>query len=184
LSLSSLRFDRLHAILLLFLLAGVLLVYNFWPRPAPEQGVSVPAVVAPEAKKSQTVAVPVKAVQVFPKKLKTALNLPASVVASKTEQVVSAAKIRPDDHPHTVTTTIDTSTGIARSYDRVDALPWMAPDTHGAVALLAGFKDGKQIERLTLTQSLLDIKALRLQADATLDSDRQWFAGAGIAWRW
>jgi hypothetical protein len=165
--------------------AALALVFWLTPTPAPV-GVSLPAQPAAEVKAMPTTAVAIKTrvVHVYPPRVKSALNLPAETVADDARQVISTAKVPADDRPHTVTTTIDLESGQAQSFIRPDSLPWLAAETRGEAGISYGIKNGEPAARISLRQNLIQIKAVRLGATATLDQDGDWYAGLGAFYRW
>lgn len=159
--------------------AGAVVHYLKSPAEA-----SKPAEVATDVKGEIKRSAAIKSVRVYRPAVKRSLNLPASILADPSEQVVAAAKVPADDRSHTVTTTINTDTGEAQAFDRRDPLPWLALDTRGEIGLAYGYKRSEQVARLSLRQDLVQIKALHLGAQANMDSDGEWFAGIGVWYRW
>ncbi len=83
-----------------------------------------------------------------------------------------------------MTTVLDASTGKFETYDRAEPLPWLAVSTKSQVGMYYGLKRGEHVIRLEGQQELLQIKAVRVGAVATLDSDGETFVGVGAWARW
>lgn len=159
------------------------LYFHFKPAPSPP-GVHMPATPAPEVKREETVPIDVTSVNVYKPAVKKKLKLPPAVQADPKQHVVAATRTPNDEREHTVTTTLDTTTGKFTTYDRAEPLPWMAVATKTQVGLYYGLRGSDTILRLQAQQELLQIKAVRLGATATLDSDGQSFIGLGAWARW
>ena len=89
-----------------------------------------------------------------------------------------------DERQHTVTTVINTETGVPETFDRVEPLPWVAVNTKTQVGVFYGVKQGTPVARLQAEQEFLQIKALHFGAIGSLDSDATYFAGVGVWARW
>lgn len=159
------------------------LYFTFKPTPAPP-GIHMPATLAPELKREQTVPLIIDFVKVYKPAVKQKLKLPAHVQADPKQHVVASTKTANDERQHTVTTTLNTATGEFTSYDRVEPLPWLAVSTKTEVGLFYGLRGREQIIRLQAQQELLQIKAVRVGATASLDSDGETFVGIGAWARW
>lgn len=171
------------ALALFIALTGVTLYFLFKPDPAPP-GVHLPATPAPELKREETVPVVIDFVKVYKPAVKKKLKLPDHVQADPKQHVVASTKTANDERQHTVTTTLDTSTGEFTSYDRVEPQPWLAVSTKSQVGLFYGLRGREEIIRLQAQQELLQIKAVRVGATASLDSDGTTFVGIGAWARW
>lgn len=161
-------------------ITGVSLYFHFKPDPAPP-GIHMPATPAPEIRLEETVPIIIDFVKVYKPAVKKKLKLPPAVQSDAKQHVVASTKTPNDERPHTVTTVLDTSTGEFTSYDRAEPLPWLAVSTKTQIGLFFGLKGGDQVIRLQGQQELLQIKAMRVGATATLDSDGETFIGVG-AW--
>lgn len=160
------------------------LYFHFKPDPAPP-GIHMPATPAPELKREETIPVQVaEPIRVYKPAVKKKLKLPPAVQADAGQHVVASTKTANDERQHTVTTTLNTSTGEFTSYDRAEPLPWLAVNTKSQVGIYYGLKRGEQITRLEGRQELLQIKAVHIGATATLDSDGETFVGIGAWARW
>jgi len=180
---------------------GVIAVVAFsiwWHlKPAPaEVGKTVIATPAPEVahtpQKPVVIKNPVKVYAGGPG-LKNGLKLPPAVIADDNVEVLASSKVKADDHPHTITTTIDKETGESVTYDRTDPLPWLALDYHGEVGAYIGEKATAQgIEpalRIEAKQGLLQVKEIHIGAIASVDAplsggDPAAFVGVGAWYRW
>lgn len=163
---------------------AVLLYFTFKPDPAPP-GIHLPATPAPELKREETIPVLVaEPIQVYKPAVKAKLKLPPAVQADARQHVVASTRTPNDERRHTVTTVLDTGTGRFATYDRAEALPWLAVSTKTEVGLFYGLRGGDQIIRLQGQQELLQVKAVRVGAIATLDSDGETFVGVGAWARW
>lgn len=182
------------AVIVATLLVAAWLIWNFTKEPEPQVGKTVVAAPAREVKVAPKIeVVPKKPIKVYKggKKLKQKLSLPDSVVETKSAEVVTSSKVQADDHPHTITTVLDTDTGESVTYDRRDPLPWVAFSDRGSVGLYAGMKDGEPTARLEAKQELFTVKALRFGAVATIDqplnsgqANTSYFVGIGAEYRW
>ena len=167
---------------LLVAACGVVL-WSLWPRPTPPIGVSAPLPPAKEVRTVERVRTEVKVVYVYPDKVKEKLNLPPAVVADAAKQVSATGKLHAEERPYTLTAVLDTGTGVSEVYARPDPLPWIGPGKRGAVGIAYGIKDGDTTARLYGSRDLLRIKALHAGVTATLDQDRDYFAGGYVEWR-
>lgn len=168
----------------LALVAVVAVYFAFKPDPAPP-GVHVESTPAPEVANVPTERVEIAPpIQVYKPDAKKKLNLPEPVQQDAAQHVIASSKTANDERQHTITTVIDANTGNATNYDRVDPLPWIAVSTKSQVGLFYGYRGGEQIVRLQGQQELLQIKAMRVGAIATVDSDGETFVGAGLWARW
>jgi len=169
---------------LMALALGAVLYFHFKPEPMPT-GIHLPAAPAPELRREKTIPVQVaEPIQVYKPAAKAKLKLPPAVQADPKQHVVASTRTPNDERQHTVTTVLDTSTGELNTYDRAEPLPWLAADTKTEIGLMYGLKGGDQIIRLQGRQTLLQVKAVRVGATATLDSDGESFIGIGAWARW
>lgn len=162
---------------------AAVMYFAFKPDPAPP-GIHLPATAAPELKREETVPVAVASVQVYKPAVKKKLKLPPAVQADPEQHVVASTRTPNDERPHTVTTLVNTATGEFTSYDRAEPLPWLAVSSKTQIGAYYGLRGREQIIRLQAQQELLQVKAVRLGATATLDSDGQAFVGVGAWARW
>lgn len=175
--------------ILLAVIAGSL--YYFWPAPKPVGGPSVPAVVAPAVKKAPVVKRIIKEpVKVYAGESKANLKLPASMIADDRQQVIAASQVRAELRPQTVSTVVNTETGAVESFVKQDPYPWLAVEARGEVKLAYGYKHNANtgasgpVVRLQVGYDVVRIKALTVGVLATVDSDRDAFAGVALTYRW
>ncbi len=175
--------------------ALAMLVFGGWglallsmAMPKEKIGESVKADVATEVRREIKSAVAVKRVKVYAPEVKQKLGLPDIVVQAKDEQVISTARVPDTGRPHTVTTTINTETGEAQSFVRADPLPWVALERRGEFSLGAGYKHTDRgtntVGRAAFRHDFLQVKALHLGVEASVDTDRDAYVGARVAYRW
>lgn len=158
--------------------------FSFKLNPAPP-GIQMPATPAKEVAKEETIPVQVaEPVQVYKPATKAKLKLPKPVIEDAAQHVVSSSKTVNDERQHTITTTLDTSTGAFTSYDRAEPLPWLSVNTKSQVGVFYGIKGGDPVLRLQAQQEFLQIKAVHLGVVGTVDSDSTYFVGAGAWARW
>lgn len=161
----------------------LLLLWWFWPEPITPVGETKIADEAKEVKGEPKTEIKPAKVQAYQPKVKNKLGLPQAVQADAKAHVLSASKVRGDDHPHTITTVLNEQTGEVTTYDRRDPLPWFALGGQKAVAIGHGFKSGKEVSWVSARADLVQVKALRLQVVGMAFSDTQWVAGGQIEWR-
>jgi hypothetical protein len=164
---------------------GVFAIWWTWPAPSIPAGATVIAAPAKEVKSEIPTAAPApKVIYVYRDAVKAKLKLPETVLDDARQQVVASSKVKEDERPHTVTTTVDLDTGKFTTFDRSDPLPWFATSLRGEVGLAYGLRNGKTIGRVYAQQDIAQIKAVHVGAMATLDTDGQWFAGVRAGYRW
>jgi hypothetical protein len=120
------------------------------------------------------------------KPLKKKLNLPQPIVDDPKQEVLASSVIPAGEHPHTVTTTINTDTGASETYVRTDELPWLGYENRGEVGIFYGVKSGERVVRLQARQDFVQVKALHMGVIASIDSglNRSTFIGIGVAFKW
>jgi hypothetical protein len=124
-------------------------------------------------------------VAVYAPAAKQKLNLPANIQNDASQYVLSSSRLPKDTHPATVTTVLDESTGEVQTYIRREPLPWLAPEQTGELRIDVGYKNGMtRAGRLTFREDLLQVKALHAGLNASIDTDGQYFVGAGVGYRW
>lgn len=169
---------------LVALLAAGIIWYYATPKLSPVQQWQ-PAKVAPQiALVHKQDIVPPK-VSVYMPVAKRKLDLPAVVQEDPHSYVLDSVRLPSDRHPQTVTTLIDEQTGQTETLVRREPLPWLAAEQTGEARVDIGIKNGMaRVGRLTLREDLLQVKALHAGLNASIDTDGQFFAGAGIGYRW
>jgi hypothetical protein len=170
---------------------GGLALYDAYRKPVPVGGASVPAVAAPAVRGAPKVKVVVKApVTTLQGGSKADLKLPAAVIADEHKQVIDASQVRSSLRPQTVSTVIDTETGDVKTYVKTDPYPWLAIETRGEIGVAYGYKYSStthapaQVGRLQFSYDAVRVKALTIGVTATLDTDRDAFAGVAIKYKW
>ncbi len=194
--LNSLKLNR-GQVAILAVLAGLLawvgigfLVSHDWR--APPVGQHGPATPAPAVAKVATVATPIQAgtVRTYRPEAKRALKLPEAVQAAPEQQVIAASTVRPDSHAYTLTTLINTETGEVETLQRREPLPWLGRDPSGHADLLLGYRDGGPVARLSITQNLMQVKALRLGVAGSVTQSlgatagTEWLLGLNLGMTW
>jgi hypothetical protein len=164
--------------------AGVYAAMWYNAKPDMPPGIHLPAAPAKELRGIETESVIIDFVKVYKPAAKKKLDLPADIQANEDLHVVSSVKTANDERQHTITTLLNKSTNEFTTLDRVDPHPWLAVNTKTEIGLMYGLKGGDQIIRLQGQQTLLQIKAVRVGATATLDSDGESFIGIGAWARW
>ena len=172
-----------YLIIAILIAGGWRLVDHFLPPDAPVNQYQT-APVAPQVAHVKTITIQPAQVKVYAPEAKQKLNLPADVQSNPSIYALSATRIKPDLRPQTIVTTLDASTGEAITYARRDPLPWLAAQQTGELRLDYGYKGISPVMRLSAREELLQVKALRLGVIGTIDSDGQFFIGAGAAVRW
>lgn len=157
--------------------------WHFRPHPAPV-GETIPAEQASELVGASTQTIKPPTVKVYTKAAKTKLRLPGSVQDDAGQYVLTSSRVTADDHPHTLTTIIDEKTGEVQTFNRRDPLPWIAVENSGELRIDYGLKNGlTRVGRLSLRESLLQVKALHAGANASIDTDGAWFVGVGVGYK-
>jgi hypothetical protein len=116
--------------------------------------------------------------------VKRRINLPPEVAADPAQVVLDSSRVAASEHDYTLTTLLDVETGATVTLAERLPLPWLAPETRGELGISYGLRDGAPMGRVTLRQNLLQVRATRLGALATIDEDGQWYAGVGLWYRW
>jgi len=144
-----------------------------------------PSVVSPQIVEVPKEVIHPAQVKVYPKSVKKTLNLPQATQENDSIYVLDSSKLPADDHPQTVTTTLDEKTGEVKTEVRQDEFPWLAAEQTGYVRLSYGVKTGRgKIGRLSVSENLIQIKALHAGVDASIDSDTQMYAGVHVDYAW
>lgn len=165
----------------------ILLAVIWWeytPRPAPVgQWQTAPA--AAPVNKVPKVALSCKPVTVYAQPAKQKLALPPAVQNDAGKYVLSANQVKPDLHPQTLTTIYDAETGQTDTLVRRDPYPWLAAEQTGSLGLSYGIANGlNRVGRVSFREDLLQIKAIHLDINSTMDTDGQYFIGAGLVYKW
>lgn len=173
------------AIGVVLLTLGSVLYAKFRPEPAPP-GIHLPATPAPEIKREETVPVQVAVpLQVYKPTGKKKLKLPQPVVDDPKQHVVASTRTANDERAHTVTTTLDTSTGKFSTVDRAEPPPWLAVSAKRHYGAYIGALNGEQALAITARQEVLRIRGMKVEGIAigVLGQDEQvGFVGVGASW--
>ena len=178
----------LAAVLLLALfIAGVVLGAWLAYKPAQPAGDWQPA--QPDKRISTT---PTQTVQpkdcrvvVAAPAAKDQLDLPPDIRNNPAQHVSASAVVQPDEHPQSVVTIFDTTTGQTKAITQRLTHPWLATEQRGQ--LWAGYgltPGGERVGRILLREDLLQIKAMHLGMTGEVDTMGGWFVGLGVAYRW
>lgn len=183
--------DRFYTWIALVLgIIVIALAWGLWhevqSRPT-AGGPSIEATPAPEVKHAPTKRVATAPVRAY-SGAKAKLKLPPEVVANPDQEVVAASRVKPDPRSQTVTTVIDTKTGEATSYVKVDPYPTFAIEARGTAQLAFGYKfrDAlpKAVVRATVSYDVVRVKAMTVGVTGSVDSDGEGFAGVSVTYRW
>ncbi len=171
--------------LVLVVCIGSALFIQHLLKPATES-VSKPLPVAKEVAQEVMIALPEKTpIKAYRPSVKKKLNLPVDVQADPGAHVIATGKLSAtEDRPYTLTTVIDEKTGESTVFARPDDLPWLSVAQRSQISIQYGLRSGEPVGRLSVSHSFLNIKSASLGVAATLDHDGQWFAGAGVSYRW
>jgi hypothetical protein len=159
------------------------LVKEWVTIPSVKQLPIVTATIAPDVKDLPKVDIPIKSIKTYKPAIKAKLKLPDNIV----QDALTSIQTKGDEHPHTITTTIDSTTGESSTFDRTDPLPWVAYDTHTEIGLFYGLKNANQAIRIEARQSLFQVKSVHAGAIASADMTQlgtDTFIGIGAWARW
>ena len=105
---------------------------------------------------------------------KDKLGLPTAVVAAPEQRILGATQVKPNERPTTVSAVLNTTTGEASFYQRLDPLPWMTFNRRHEVGVsyLPFTKGGiDQLIELDGRIEVIQIKALRAGLTGAIDTD-------------
>jgi hypothetical protein len=132
---------------------------------------------------SKTEITPPKVI-VYTPEAKKKLNLPADIQNDNKSSVLDSSHIPESDHSTTVTTVIDSETGKARTVYSEDQLPWFSEKTSKEIKISYGMKNfGIMAVRAEFTDDLFQVKSIHFGINASVDSDSDYFIGAGISFK-
>lgn len=180
------------ALIAALLLAVVVLMIQQQPEPVPPVNLSVPAKPAPEVKHEPKVSKPLKTktVKAYRQEVKKELKLPEVVQDDPALDVIASHQVKPDDHPQTVTTLLNTETGESETYVKRDPLPWFARDDRGEVGIALVLHNGEPVVRADGRQGLFQVKAVHVGAigsvarDLNGGGDTEWEIGLRAWYGW
>lgn len=175
------------AILIIFYAVHHLLTKDHANAAAPVVVATPAKVVAYEPKQEVIIKKPIK-VYKHGQAIKSRIELPDSVIQDPTIEVLSAVEVKQDDHPHTVTTVINTETGDTQTYTRTEPLPWLSFKNSGEAGVYLGMKNGTPAVRLDMREDFLSVKSVNLglrgSVDQSSNGQTDIFVGVGGAYRW
>jgi hypothetical protein len=175
---------RLSVLVAVLLLAAGCAWWYFTPAPVPVDEWT-PAQVAPQLAPIPKQTIRPAKVRAYVPAAKAKLKLPDSMLNDQSVYVLDSSLLPSDTYPQTVTTVIDEQSGEVQTVVRREPLPWLAAEHRGELRLDAGVKNGlAKVVRLTLREDLLQVKALHAGINASVDTDGQFFVGAGVGWKW
>jgi hypothetical protein len=96
--------------------------------------------------------------------------LPAPIANNPKQAIVASSRVEPDDHPETVTATIDTDTGKAVQSVVREPLPWLAVETKREASVDLLEKTTGPVVRIQARQDFLQVKALHFHVAAYADA--------------
>jgi hypothetical protein len=116
---------------------------------------------------------------------KDKLDLPPAVKQDPKKHVTASAIIYPDEHRVSVVSIFDEYTGDTTMQSQRMEHPWLAAENRGRAWIGYGYKTGGATAiRAAVSADVVQIRAVHIGGEATLDSDGVWFAGVGAAVRW
>lgn len=152
--------------IVLFLIGGIYLIDRLEVSPGESIGLATPAKEVVDAQIKQVESAPLN---VYVDTVKNKLRLPEEIKRNPNKHVASAVKVKPDNRPHTIITTVDTSTGEFSTHDRIDPVPWISARATTHISAYYGIKNSDSVVRVGLQQELISIKTLNVEAVATTD---------------
>jgi hypothetical protein len=175
---------KIAALVVLLLIAAACSWWYLTPPPAPVDTWTA-AKVAPQVTAVPKRIIHPREVKVYAQAAKANLKLPDSMRNDTAIHVLDSSRLPSDDHPQTVTTVIDENTGEVQTLVRREPLPWLAAEHRGELRLDAGIKNGlDRVWRIALREDLLQVKSLHAGINASINTDGQYFVGAGVGWKW
>ena len=174
-------------ILLLLALAGTSLWWYYGRTPSSVSEEIVSATVAPEVSKIQKEEIRPPVLRVYKPAAKEKLSLPIEVKNNPAERVLSASVVPNTLYSHTVIGTVNENTGEVQTFVRTNPLPLFLLQHHGYVRLGYGYRPGYGMGyKASISEDLVQIKALHFGVDATLhvDASMDRYAGVFVEYRW
>lgn len=146
---------------------------------------ATPAQRSPALAGVDTVEAYPKHVVVYAPAAKAKLRIPASMVQDDAVAVLDSSKLPESDHTQTVTTVLNTDSGQPMTLVSVDPYPMFRFESRKQVGFSYGMTNGgKWIGLATISDDLVQIKALRFGVNASIDTTGQVFAGVGVSYSW
>lgn len=170
------------------ILATAVAAFLIWhyakPQPVPVGSWTV-AKSAPEVALVPTQTLQCKPVVVYSQAAKSKLNLPTPVQADANQYVLDTAQVPSGLRPETVTTVFDDRTGKSVVLMKTDPYPWASAENVREFRFDYGFKNGfDKVGRFTFREDLLQVKAVHLGLNTSVDTDKSFFIGLGLGYRW
>lgn len=132
---------------------------------------------------SKTEITPPKVIVYVPE-AKKKLKLPSEIQNDDKKSVFDSSSIPESDHSTTVTTMIDEDTGKPVTVYSENPLPWLAATRYKEIKLSYGMKNaGTLAGRVEFTDDLFQVKAIHFGINASVDTDYDYFIGAGISFK-
>ena len=172
---------------LLCIVAGGMIVAGVCTYSALKKSIpSIPSAPSKDLAKVDKETLKCIPVIVYKDRAKDKLGLPTAVTEAPEQRVLGATQVSPNERPTTVSAVLNTTTGETSFYQRQDPLPWFALETRRELGLAYGFKDdaGGAVARIFGKVDLVQIKMIRAGLLGNVDSDGDWYAGAGISLSW
>lgn len=171
------------------IVASVILLCAFWwwhshlpPSTAPGYHAAAPAKQL-SGMTLHSIMCPPGGILAYGDAAKKNLGLPAPVLADKHVHVLNAGRLPASAHPLLVTTLFNDKTRATGLQWREEPLPWLAPEKRGYFRIGRGIKtDVGGVWRLGAGLNLVQIKAIHLGLDGTLDSDGGGYVGGHFEW--
>lgn len=164
-------------------LAVAMIGWALWPAPTPPAGSAVELKPITRVETVKKIRIVPKTVVVYRDRAKVATGLPESVQADPDKHITATGHLDADERPYSLAAVLDATTGESVVYAMPEPLPWIGRARQTALA--AGFvmRDTGPTWRLKARQDVIRVKALHAMAEAQLDGDGAWSAGAYIEWR-
>ena len=147
--------DRMHILLCILIVAGMLFIYKLFFYHAPVTGIytTPPPAKGMPSKPSKTVAV--KEIQVYDKKQAAEeMHLPSEIINDPTKEVVASALLKPSEGGYTIAAITDTSTGVTELTTREEPRPLFAFGGKSEVGALVGITTGGEAAIIYARQNI------------------------------
>ena len=175
----------------LFTICVLAYAIDMYLSPAPAPANSLPATLAVKSTSVSSaskvdVVVKKSTVRAYKQTAKVDLQLPVTVQTDETKVVTDSSLVASSEHRTEVTSVLDVSTGETSTYVHLVPDPWLSSEHRGTASLAYGIKlpTNQMVGRLSVREDLVQIKGIHLGIQATVDTDGDAFAGAGVSYRW
>lgn len=146
---------------------------------------AAPAQRSPALTGVDTVEAHPKRVVVYAPGAKAKLRLPAGMVQDDAVAVLDSSKLPESDHTQTVTTVLNTDSGQPMTLVSVDPYPMFRFESRKQIGFSYGMTNGgKWLGVATISDDLVQIKALHFGVNASLDTNGAVFVGVGASYYW